>query len=200
MESAMFEILFCRKAVQGDWKPNVGNRIFILRKLMMEAPQGILALIVALQTTLNLSETHILVRGMGSKLAFRLTAGLLVEVPIPEGLVVTTMGLCSTCKGAGGTSAIACNMCSGLGLDVDTLGIIGHEYDAGHCGQCMGTGLFVVGTENGKPKFGGGDCYKCTKGVQTSCGIEAHLKRKPHSKNCCDVSRNYLYSMYGVRA
>ena len=29
------------------------------------------------------------------------------------------------------------------------------------CGRCDGTGRYIVGTENGKPKFGGGECYHC---------------------------------------
>ena len=29
------------------------------------------------------------------------------------------------------------------------------------CRRCGGTGRFVVGTENGAPKFGGGDCFRC---------------------------------------
>lgn len=29
------------------------------------------------------------------------------------------------------------------------------------CKRCAGTGRYVIGTENGAPKFGGGECYRC---------------------------------------
>lgn len=29
------------------------------------------------------------------------------------------------------------------------------------CRRCAGTGRYVVGTENGSPKFGGGECFRC---------------------------------------
>lgn len=36
------------------------------------------------------------------------------------------------------------------------------------CPQCMGTGRYVTGMENGKPKFGTGICYRCKgKGYTT---------------------------------
>ncbi len=36
------------------------------------------------------------------------------------------------------------------------------------CRRCAGTGRYVVGSENGSPKFGGGDCFRCAgNGFQT---------------------------------
>ena len=35
-----------------------------------------------------------------------------------------------------------------------------YEGDA-ECQRCKGTGMYIVGTENGKPKFGNGICYRC---------------------------------------
>ena len=36
------------------------------------------------------------------------------------------------------------------------------------CRRCVGTGLFITGTVNGKPSGPGGDCYRCEgRGTQT---------------------------------
>ena len=29
------------------------------------------------------------------------------------------------------------------------------------CRRCAGTGQYIIGTENGSPKFGGGECFRC---------------------------------------
>lgn len=51
------------------------------------------------------------------------------------------------------------------------------------CGRCGGTGRYVIGAENGAPKFGGGDCFRCGgKGYQ----------------NADDVHRNRAYDKYAV--
>jgi hypothetical protein len=50
------------------------------------------------------------------------------------------------------------------------------------CGRCAGTGKYVVGTENGKVKFGRGVCYRCSG------------KGKHHEK---DRKRNAGFDAFG---
>lgn len=48
---------------------------------------------------------------------------------------------------------------------------------AHECPQCMGTGRYVVGLENDKPKFGGGICYRCKgKGYTTPIDRRRNMK------------------------
>lgn len=52
------------------------------------------------------------------------------------------------------------------------------------CKRCAGTGRYVVGTENGSPKFGGGECFRCGgKGRQDRDDAKRNRYYDQHAMN-----------------
>jgi DnaJ-class molecular chaperone len=52
------------------------------------------------------------------------------------------------------------------------------------CPQCIGTGRYVTGLENGQPKFGHGICYRCKgKGYTTAVDRRRNSSYQEHALN-----------------
>lgn len=187
------ELFFVRKVDIGDEL----RRVAVIRKTEIALAEFNVDTIVK---SMFRSETGLLARFNEAKQAYNLTNGVLIEKPVPENLILTRLPLCRKCKGTGGNGQ-ACIKCEGDGLDFSTIAILRSEGEAGKCGRCAGTGDFITGFENGKPTGPGGICHRCAgKGKQFSCGRQQHMKPRPvGSQACCDIARNALYDLYGVK-